>query len=313
MIESFLTVTGQVVVLFLLIGVGFTLTKLNMLKASAIPALTDIALYIATPTVIIRAFCSMEKTPTLFGDMTVSFLTCLAIHALFIIVSILVLRTKDFDKRKVIRFAVIFSNAGFMSLPLQEALLGKEGVFHGAIYVAVFNIVLWTWGIVLMSGDKSKISVKKFIFNPGLIGVVLGAFFLMVPLPVPQIVSTIGTNTVNHLANLNTPVPMLVIGYYLANSDILKALKDKSCYLTIFTRLVLLPVIVLAILYFAGVRGAMLSALTIAASAPTAATTTMFASKFGGDTELSVNIVSLSTILSIITMPLIVAFSQVLA
>ena len=159
MIESFITVAGQVVVLFLLIGVGFVLTKLNMLKESAVSALTDIALYIATPTVIIRAFCSMEYSPSVLGDLGLSFLVSLSIHLLFIVMSILLLRTKDFDKRKVIRFAVIFSNAGFMSLPLQEALLGKDGVFHGAIYVAVFNIVLWTWGILLMSGDKSKISV----------------------------------------------------------------------------------------------------------------------------------------------------------
>lgn len=313
MIESFITVTGQVVVLFLLIGVGFVLTKLNMLKDNAVSALTDIALYVATPTVIIRAFCSMEYTPSVLADMGWSFLVSFAIHAIFIGISILVLRGKDADKTKVTRFAVIFSNAGFMSLPLQEALLGKEGVFHGAIYVAVFNIILWTWGIVLMSGDKSKISFKKFIFNPGLVGVVVGAFFLMVPLPVPEVFSTIGTNTVNHLANLNTPVPMIVIGYYLANSDVLKALKDKSCYLTIFTRLVLLPLVVLTLLYFMGIRGAMLTALTIAASAPTAAATTMFAAKFGGDTELSVNIVSLSTILSVVTMPLIVSLSQFLA
>ncbi len=313
MIESFITVTGQVVVLFLLIGVGFVLTKLNMLKDNAVSALTDIALYVATPTVIIRAFCSMEYTPSVLTDMGWSALVSFAIHAIFIGVSILVLRGKDADKTKVTRFAVIFSNAGFMSLPLQEALLGKEGVFHGAIYVAVFNIILWTWGIVLMSGDKSKISFKKFIFNPGLVGVVVGAFFLMVPLPVPEVFSTIGTNTVNHLANLNTPVPMIVIGYYLANSDVLKALKDKSCYLTIFTRLVLLPLVVLTLLYFMGIRGAMLTALTIAASAPTAAATTMFAAKFGGDTELSVNIVSLSTILSVVTMPLIVSLSQFLA
>jgi len=312
-IESFITVAGQVIVLFLLIGVGFVLTKLNMLKESAIPALTDIALYIATPTVIIRAFCSMEYSPSVLGDLGLSFLVSLSIHILFIAMSILLLRTKDMDKRKVIRFAVIFSNAGFMSLPLQEALLGKDGVFHGAIYVAVFNVVLWTWGILLMSGDKSKISVKKFLFNPGLIGVVIGAVCLMVPLPVPEIVSTIGSSTVDHLANLNTPVPMIVIGYYLANSDILKALKDKSCYLTIFARLILLPLMVLGILYLVGIRGAMLTALTIAASAPTAAATTMFAAKFGGDTELSVNIVSLSTLLSVITMPLIVSLAQFLA
>jgi predicted permease len=312
-IESFITVAGQVVVLFLLIGVGFVLTKLNMLKDNAVSALTDIALYVATPTVIIRAFCSMEYTPSVLTDMGWSFLVSFAIHVIFIGMSILILRGKEADKTKVTRFAVIFSNAGFMSLPLQEALLGKEGVFHGAIYVAVFNIILWTWGIVLMSGDKSKISFKKFIFNPGLVGVVVGAFFLMVPLPVPEVFSTIGTNTVNHLANLNTPVPMIVIGYYLANSDVLKALKDKSCYLTIFTRLVLLPLVVLALLYLVGIRGAMLTALTIAASAPTAAATTMFAAKFGGDTELSVNIVSLSTILSVITMPLIVSLAQFLA
>ena len=82
MIESFITVTGQVVVLFLLIGVGFVLTKLNMLKDNAVSALTDIALYVATPTVIIRAFCSMEYTPSVLTDMGWSFLVSFAIHVI---------------------------------------------------------------------------------------------------------------------------------------------------------------------------------------------------------------------------------------
>lgn len=313
MIESFITVAGQVIVLFLLIGVGFTLTKFNMLKEGAISSLTDIALYIATPAVIIRAFCTMEYSPAVFGQMGISFIISLIIHGLFIGAGYGILHSKDKDKIKVERFAVVFSNAGFMSLPLQEALIGKEGVFHGALYVVVFNIILWTYGVLLMSGGKSKISAKKFLFNPGLIGVAIGLLIFMIRIPVPEIVSNIGFSTVNHLANLNTPVPMIVIGYYLAKSDILKALKDKSCYLTIFTRLILLPLVVLGLLYLVGIRGAMLSALTIAASAPTAAATTMFASKFGGDTELSVNIVSLSTLLSVVTMPLIVSLSQFLA
>lgn len=89
----------------------------------------------------------------------------------------LVFKGKD-SKKRVLRFATVFSNCAFMSFPLQEAVLGDDGLFYGAVFVAVFNILVWTYGLVCMSGDIKEISAKKLITNPGIIGVVIAIIIL---------------------------------------------------------------------------------------------------------------------------------------
>lgn len=313
MLENFMTVAGQVLVLFGLIAMGFILTKKNMINKAGADACTNITLYLATPTVIMRSFIQMKYDPATFNTLLLSLGICLLIHIGYIAVATLVFRGDNQARVRVLRFAIVFSNAGFMALPLQESLLGSQGVFFGTAYVVIFNIVAWSYGIILMSGERKQLSVKKMLVNPGIIGAAIGIILFVVSLPIPDAVKATGYQIINHTANLNTPIPMLVIGYYLATSDIKKALKDKACYLNILLRTVLLPAVTVLVLYVCGVRGAMLVSLAVAASAPTAAMTTMFSAKFERDTELSVNIVSLSTIISIITMPLIVAIAQMLA
>ena len=313
MLANFLTVAGQVFVLFGLIAMGFILTKKNMITKTGADACTNIALYLATPTVIIRSFVRMKFEPSTLKTLILSLVVCFLIHIAYIIVATLVFRGNNESRIRVLRFAVVFSNAGFMALPLQEALLGSEGVFFGTAYVVTFNIVAWSYGIILMSCDKKEMSVKKMLINPGIIGAIIGVLLFIISLPIPSELKETGFQIINHTANLNTPIPMLVIGYYLATSEFKKAFRDKACYINILLRTVFLPIATVFVLYICGIRGAMLVSLAVATSAPTAAMTTMFSAKFERDTELSVNIVSLSTVVSIITMPCVVVVAQLLA
>ena len=116
-----------------------------------------------------------------------------------------------------------------------------------------------------------------------------------------------------HLGNLNTPLPMLIIGYYLAKADIVSALKDKSVYVVTLLRLVLVPLVCLGIMYIIGIRGDMLVSMVIPAAAPVATATSMFALLCQRDEQASVNLVSVTTILSLATMSIIVALSQTIA
>ena len=116
-----------------------------------------------------------------------------------------------------------------------------------------------------------------------------------------------------YLAALNTPVPMIIIGCQLAGVNFAKAFGDKRSYLSIGSRLLVIPALSLFLMYLCGMRGSMLVASVIATSAPSAATTTMFATKFDRDVTLSVSLVSTTTLFSIITMPLMVALSQYFA
>ena len=120
-------------------------------------------------------------------------------------------------------------------------------------------------------------------------------------------------DAISAVGALNLPLPMLMVGFYLGKANLIEAFKDGWSYLCIALRLVVFPLLTLLVCYLIGIRGNVLTVLVIGASAPVGATATIFSAKFNRDTELSVRLVSLSTILSMITMPLIIALTQTLA
>lgn len=308
MLENFITVGQQVLILFILIGVGVICGKARFLSPNSAKHLTNIVLYFVTPCVVVDAF-QRDFDPALLQNLGITALCAVLIHALSVVLVTLIFRDKDDSRRCVLRFGTVFSNCGFMSIPLQAALLGADGVFYGAAFVAIFNLVLWSYGLLVMSGDKKNLSPKHLLLNPGVIGVVAGFFLFMFSVHLPEVLSA----PISYMASLNTPLPMIIIGFYLSRTNLLAALKDKRAYAAIVLRLAAIPLLTLFLMFAFGVRGVVLVACVIAASAPVAAATTMFAAKFDRDTSLSVNLVSLSTLFSIVTMPLIVGLSQSLA
>ncbi|MBQ9977977.1 MAG: AEC family transporter [Clostridia bacterium] len=305
MASNFLTVFIQVLTLFLFMAFGFVGGKRKIITPGGSKVVADIVLMFVTPCVIINSF----RRPFNSGELKkllLCFALILAIHAVSIAVAHLIFKGDDEKRKRVLRFATVFSNAGYMGLPLQEAVLGADGLFYGSIYVSVFNIVVWTYGILCMSGDRKLLSGKKVLFNPGILGTIIGFIIFIFSINIDGIIGDV----VSGMSVLNTPLAMIVIGFYLSQSDIVKTFKDKSVYGVALLRLIVLPLVALFALWFMGIRGPMLVALTIGASAPTAAATSMFATKFDTDTNLSVNVVTFTTILSILTMPLIVALAQ---
>lgn len=305
MFENFLTVAQQVVILFILIGLGAILTRAKVLTRECISGMTNLVLYVVTPCVIIESF-EREFDQTMLVGLGITCLIAFAVHGIGILLAKLAVHHPDEAKEKVYRFAVIFSNCGYMSLPLMNVVLGSEGVFYGAAYIAVYNIMLWTYGLSLMSGKSEGMSVKKIVTNPGIIGVTIGLILFLSPLSLPEIIAS----PVGYMASLNTPIPMLVIGFNLVQASPAGVLKAGTTWLVCGLRLIAVPLISFALMYAVGVRGTILVACTISASAPTAAGTTMFAMKFGGDAELAGNLVSVTTLLSVVTMPILVAVAQ---
>ena len=305
MIQNFITVTHQVLILFILIGVGFLCGKIKIIDEKSVKAINDLVLYIVCPCVIVHSFIR-EFDQTMLEGLLVTATAALFVMMLSILIAHFVFHDKNDTKNRVYKFATVFSNCGFISLPLQQALLGNEGVFYGAAYIAVFNIVMWTAGVYISSGDIKMLSPKKVFLNPCIIAVVLGIIIFVFSVPIPDIIS----EPIGYLSALNTPVPMIIIGFYLSQSKILDAFKNVKNYICVALRLIIIPLISLGIFLLCGINGKVLIALIIATSAASAATSTMFAAKFGNDTSVSVNIVTMSTLLSVITMPLIVGFAQ---
>ena len=312
MIANFLTVAAQVLVLFILIAIGFICGKTKIINDNISKGLSDLVLYFATPAVIINSFFRPFNSDQLIKLM-IAFAIAVVFHGIAILIAYLTVKYKEKPSDIVAKFGVIFSNTGYMSLPLQMAILGDDGVFYGSAYVVIFNIFIWTFGLALMGGNEVKITVKKLVLNPGVISITIGLILFLfniakyIPMPVQS--------AVEHISHLNTPVPMIIIGYYLSKSKIISAITDKLIWWPIVLRLVAAPAFSLLLLYILKftplvIDNTIAVACIIAASAPCAAVTTIFSAKYNRDTTLSVNLVSVSTLLSIITMPLFVALTQ---
>ena len=155
----FINVFTQVDILFILILLGVALTKAKILTEKGVSSMTDMVLILVTPCVIIKSFIR-EFDKSVLKNLLISFLIAFLAHIGFIILSHLIIRSKEKATERVLRFGAIFSNCGYMSIPLQQAILGDIGVFYAASYVAIFNLFIWSYGIITMSGDKKYLTPK---------------------------------------------------------------------------------------------------------------------------------------------------------
>ena len=310
MIDNFLIVAQQVAILFVLMGFGAAMRKVGFFKENAIDGIVNVLILVVTPCLIVDVF-QRPFDPAMLKGLGLAFLVAVFAHAVLILLAKAAVHHRDEDIRHPLRLAAVFSNAGFMGVPLEQAVLGDVGVFYGNVYVVVFNLFMWSWGLCTMEkgeGEKEKGFSLKTVVNPGTVGLALGAplFFLSMKLPV-----VIGV-PIHHMANLNTPLAMIVIGYALAGTEFGKVVRTGAVYVATLVRLVICPLLVIFALYpfrHALDRNMML-ALTIAASAPVAAMVSMFASKFNRDVDASVAVVSGTTLLSILTMPVVIALAM---
>ncbi len=309
--DNFLLVFRQVLVLFALMGVGAAARKLKWIDGAAVKGIVNILVIVVTPCLVIGAF-QRPFEAQMMKHLGLAFVVVTVVHAVAISLAYLFVHGGKPETRGVLRVAAAFSNAGFMGLPLEEAILGPEGVFFGIVYVAIFNLFIWSWGMMQIRGgslrDMTRGEVVKMLFNPGFIGLALGLplFIASVTLPGPVAMP------VAMLGDLNTPLAMIAIGFYLAGADLRPLLRSRSAYLATLVRLVIFPLSIVALMYpfRQFLHPTMMLAVAIAASAPAAALNSMLAAKYGKDVDSAVGIVSGTTLLSIFTMPPVIAIAM---
>lgn len=305
MLNNFITVFLQVLSLFLMMSFGFIGQKTKLISDEGSKVMSDVVMYFVTPCLIINSF-SREFDASKLKELFFVLVIVILIHIFNITLATIIFRDKEKAINRVYRFGVVFANSGYMGIPLQQAIFGDDGVFYGTAYVVIFQLTIWSYGLICMSGDKKYISAKKLIINPGVIGTVLGLIVFITSLPIPDVFKGV----ISSMASLNTPLAMIVIGFSLAKSNFLSALKLPVTYLLSFLRLILIPLVAMAVLYIFGVRGIIPVSVIVSASAPIAAATTMFSTRFENDSVSASNLVAITTLMSIITMPTIVALAQ---
>lgn len=306
MVDNFICVAQQILLLAAIILVGFALSKASLISAEGEKALSALALYVATPAVVISALQRPFDIAIWAGLKQTALIFVLSFAGMAIVTK-LTIRHTDAGYRNVMRFAASFANVGFMCLPLVKALYGETGEFYCSIVVALFNIGTWTYGYALMNGTGTeKLSLKKVFLNPGVLSTLVGALLLLTSTSLPVAVNTV----VNVFSPLNTPLGMIVIGCRMAHSDARIVLKSVTAWISTLERLAAFPLLMLLALYLMGIRGVVAMVAIITVCAPAASGTTMMAVFCHHDEAAAANIVSLQTALSILTMPLIITLGQ---
>lgn len=305
MLDNLLTVTGQVLVLFLLIAVGFLCGKSGLVPQSAVPGFNNLVLYAAIPCTLINAF-QLKLTPETLHDFLTALACALGIYAAGFLISHLLIRDNDSHRKRLMTLSAVIPNCNFMGFPLLTAVLGSTGIFYGSAFAAVTPLFAWTVGIIYLGGGFRAFSWRKALLNPGIFGIAAGLVIFLGGVTLPPLLG----QAVTHLANLAVPVPMVIIGVQLSSTDLRRALRDRTGWAAAALRLLVLPLAALAVLYVLGIRGNVLVATVIAASAPPAVLVAMFDRP---DSTLGAELVSLHTLCSIATMPLIVSLAQTLA
>lgn len=305
MVTSFLVVAGQVVTLFLLVGIGFVLAQLGKLHSDGVSQMSYLVLYIVAPCLMIRSF-EVERTDGMLSKLAVFFLAYVGSVGVCMFLSRFCFRDQPPDRRGPMRFGLVYSNNGFMGLPLLLSILGPHAVIYGVVSAVGFNILLWTHGVKTMGG---RVTLRQALINPATIGLAVGLPLFLTGWRLPETVDS----AVSFVADLNTPLAMIVIGAQMAGADLKVSFTSLKLYGASAFRLLLGPLIPLVGLLPLRLDPMSYCACVIMCAVPTAGATGMFAQRFGKDTAVAAQMVTLSTLLSVITLPLFAVAAQYLA
>jgi malate permease and related proteins len=291
--------TNQVLILFLLIFVGFIARKKNLLNNEITAGLTNLLLTIIVPFTIITSF-NLKFSPSILHNAIILFWCAVLAHVFSALLSLVLFFKYHGPDRKILKFATIFSNTGFMGLPVLGSLFGPMGIFYGSIYVATFNIFVWTLGVMIFTG-KEELKILKALTNPSLIAVLLGflLFFFSIQLPIPIY------QTLDMIGGMNTPLSMIVIGSMLAGIKLKELFAGLPVYYGSTVRLLIVPLAVAFLLKLLGIQEHLLKICIVSTAMPVATMTAIFAEKYNGNTLLASRLIFISTALSLLTIPLI--------
>ncbi|MFV0381700.1 MAG: AEC family transporter [Breznakia sp.] len=291
------TIYVQMIIMMLLISVGFILAKKEIINDVGANQITSIILFVFTPAIIIKAFLIPFSQTKL-----IEIALCLFLSAVAIAISIIIASLTFRSEKKLERFGVIFSNAGFMGIPLVQGILGNYQIFYLSIYIVVQNLYAWTYGIKLIDANNRNLTGFKQLNNPAVISFLIGMFLFVFRIPIPDPMY----KTLDLLSSANTPMAMLLMGTFLAKIDLLSLLKGKMNYKVSAFRLVVVPIIIMVLLSFLPKSyNDIKYVILIVSSTPVGALLAMFAQLYTKDVRYGTRIVNLSNILCLFTIPII--------
>lgn len=308
--KSASVIAFQAAVMFILLFVGYFLYKKKLMGEETTRQLSNITISIINPIVIFNSY-QTEFDSNMLRGLLCAMALALAAQVILIAAAHLAVR-KGRDNSPTERFALAYSNCAFMGIPLVEAVFGSDGVFFLTAYITMFNIFMWTHGVCVMSSEKGGIKrFARILVSPSVLAIALGLAAFFTGLRLPRIIQL----PMDYLGATNTPLAMLVSGATIAKAGLFGGFKQKRVYYVQAFKLIIIPVLLAALfvpLRIFGISGTVINVILIAAAAPTASATIMFSYKYGHDAEYAAHHFTVSTILSILTIPLILLVAELM-
>ena len=284
--------------MFLLVAIGFFIRKKGIVNTEGRMNLIDLCLYITLPFNVLHSFLRKWDW-NLFIACGVILLLSIGFNAISVFFSTILYKKQEINRQKSLKYGTIISNSGFLGNPMVEGIYGSEGLLYAALFMLPVRIVMWTIGIaVFLKGRKEKLW-KNVLTHPCIVAIYAGVIIMVCGIQFPTFVE----KTIVGISGCNTPLSMMLVGMMLAEVKP-KGLIDKTMVFYTAIRLLIIPAVVFAITAFLPIDGMLRGITVIMAGMPAPITTALLSAKYGGDEKYATGMVFLSTISSLITLPI---------
>lgn len=304
-----LLLMNQIIQLFIMIFMGFIIVKAKLLKAEDSKILSVIVLYLVIPCVIINAF-QVDYTPQTVKGLLIALAGSVMTQViLLIVVSIL---GRVFHLNEVEVASIYYSNSGNLIVPIVTFILGKEWVLYGCVFMSVQLVFIWTHCKKIISRE-STYDWRKIVLNINMISIAIGIILFLTRIHLPAIIN----NTLSAVGSMIGPASMIVTGMLFAGMNFKQIFANKRVYFVSFFRLIIVPVIALFLIKcsqlstFSSNGNKLMMIVFLAIITPSASTVTQMCQVYGNDSQYASAINVVTTLLAIITMPLMVMLFQI--
>ena len=306
--EIALLLAGKITELTLIVLMGVALVKFKLLKSEQSYPLSVISLYLISPSVMIHAF-QIDYTPDIASGLWLSLQLAVLFHILLIILGRILKHFFKFDTLE--QATLVYTNSGNLIIPLVASIFGPEWVIYTSGFIVVQMLLFWTHLRLLLNGG-GRLSWKNLLTNVNILAMLFGVLLFTFQIKLPTVVD----GTLATVGSMIGPMAMLVAGMLIASLPLKSVIFSKRLYLIAFMRLILIPLLLLLLLKFSGFTGqsSLLDTVVLisflATIAPSPATVTQMAVVYGKDAQKSSSIYGVTTLLCIVTMPLMIALYQ---
>ena len=306
--ELAMITTRQVMELFCMILAGCICSKTGAIKVEAKKGFSDLLLYLVVPAMVVHSYMTEFDEKILANLVLTLIWSTIALVIGIVVAMVATAKMKGSDK-PIICFAGMFSNAAYMGFPLIQALFGAEGLMYASVFVTVFNILLWTVGYSVVTKTTNLKAILKTIgTSPVILSVILGLILYLGQIPVPEVIA----EPVRLIGNINTPLAMIITGMIIGTSDLKKMAGNPMIWYVTLIRMVLVPAICFVVFRVIGAGSMVAEVVLLLEACPCAAITSVFAVQYGYHEDLAAGTVVVSTLLSIVTLPICAMLLMVL-